>query len=265
MADANKWPIKDKTEEDDGEEEQEVEETGAADRGNNNMSTVLMAEAASGLNEDDNDHEEDGIVDGIQTNMSWPTVLLPTENNNVQTTAAGHPPERRTLEEDVVAVVDDYYDDENDRHNANVISTSICQREEDNSGQHNVEECLLAVEHPSTGIEQLHGMEEVQLRSSGDLKEEGEEIDNEENVAINPELDPTKENPIKESVQDANKSPRLSAPHLPPFSIPSPSAKPRTPGILRLDSSGKKSRRSSGFSSNVEFRNDPEMLGEVIT
>lgn len=48
-----------------------------------------------------------------------------------------------------------------------------------------------------------------------------------------------------------------------PFPMPSPSAKPRTPGILRLDTSGKKSRRSSGISS-VEFRNDPEMLGEVI-
>lgn len=55
----------------------------------------------------------------------------------------------------------------------------------------------------------------------------------------------------------------LAAVRTPPFAMPSPSAKPRTPGILRLDTSGKKSRRSSGISSTVEFRNDPEMLGEV--
>lgn len=54
-----------------------------------------------------------------------------------------------------------------------------------------------------------------------------------------------------------------TAARTPPFTMPSPSAKPRTPGILRLDTSGKKSRRSSGISSTVEFRNDPEMLGEV--
>lgn len=44
--------------------------------------------------------------------------------------------------------------------------------------------------------------------------------------------------------------------------LPSPSpTKPRPHSILRLDS-GKKSRRSSGMGS-VEFRNDPELLGEV--
>lgn len=53
-----------------------------------------------------------------------------------------------------------------------------------------------------------------------------------------------------------------AAARTPPFTM-APSAKPRTPGILRLDTSGKKSRRSSGISSTVEFRNDPEMLGEV--
>lgn len=63
---------------------------------------------------------------------------------------------------------------------------------------------------------------------------------------------------------DNRASTLLAAVRTPPFPMPSPSAKPRTPGILRLDTSGKKSRRSSGISSTVEFRNDPEMLGEVI-
>lgn len=68
-----------------------------------------------------------------------------------------------------------------------------------------------------------------------------------------------------------NKPPSSAAVHIPipqsasPWPMPSPLAKPRTPGILRLDTSGKKSRRSSGISSTVEFRNDPEMLGEVST
>lgn len=70
-----------------------------------------------------------------------------------------------------------------------------------------------------------------------------------------------KQEPILQDIKP--KKELLEAKNTPPLNIPSPSVKPRTPGILRLEKNSKKSRRLSGVSSTVEFRKDPEMLGKV--
>lgn len=269
MTDANKWPIKAKEEDENTEKEMEGGGVGAVG-GGNVSTTVLMSEATSGLNEDD----ENGIVDVIQTDTSWSTVLLPTVLSNDGTTAVGPPPEDDSLlVEEIVAGLDDNYydDDENGRNNASIRGRDDVipndPKNDDYFDQHNTEEDVQTI-HLAQNMDTVETEESVEFRRPiGELLDNPNEIPDLAKIfnKENKEINSTEDFPMEEQRKDEDKTTQLSTSQVPPFPIPSPSAKPRTPGILRLDSSGKKSRRSSGFSSTVEFRNDPEMLGEVIT
>lgn len=146
------------------------------------------------------------------------------------------------------------------------------------------------LDNPTSGIGETHqeATEEAEKHQQQDLST-GPQIPNADNECVHVDVTPDEPPPelrkpsesrreeqevvgldpanaraeLSENEGDKRTSLSLAASRTPPFPMPSPSAKPRTPGILRLDASGKKSRRSSGISSTVEFRNDPELLGEV--
>lgn len=152
------------------------------------------------------------------------------------------------------AVVEENSTTANDHHQQEVVVGEVDDHKENSSND------VIPNDHNDNNCGQGDSLSPVPLRLIlAELRETDKEVTGVSTVATN-----EVEGVLANDGDNKATSTLLAAVRTPPFPMPSPSAKPRTPGILRLDTSGKKSRRSSGISSTVEFRNDPEMLGEVI-